>query len=129
MATRPKRLAWVAVLVTVLGACTSTDEQTWIGVRGPTLPQELSLEIGDQAWSVTPLDGSGVVAADLSGATRVRLVGVSDCHVYASFDAEPGSRYAIRFSPSDPEVVVEQVEMLEMGPGLVERSDGVTDCD
>ena len=61
--------------------------QTLIAVHGPVdwvVPQEMSLEIGDQAWSMTVDGGSGVAGDILSEVSLVRLVGVDDCHVYAS---------------------------------------------
>lgn len=105
--------------------------QTWVGVHVPAdwvAPQEMSLELGDQAWSITVNGGSGVVSRDLSEITSVRLVGVEDCHVYAAFEAAPGALYSIRFE-DDGSVSVNNISFMEAGPGLVERADGLTGCE
>lgn len=107
--------------------------QTWITVGTPSdgvPPQEMSLELGRQAWSITVDGGAGVMAAVLSEVTSVRLVGVRDCHVYAAFEAAPGSNYWIRFG-DDGSVSVEDATGQEQpaGPGLNEREGGPTDCE
>lgn len=125
----------IAMLL-ALGACApipapSVTRQTWVAVHAPAdwvAPQEMSLEVGHRAWSISPEGGPGVVARDLSGAATVRLIGAEDCRLYASFEAVPGARYAIRFA-DDGSVSVRAVEEMETGPGLVERDDGPTDCD
>ena len=135
----------VVVLLLALGGCSllptpSPDPdarpgvvpgQTWVAVHTPAdwvAPQELSLEVGSQAWSITVDGGPGVVAYDLSEDTPVRLVGVDDCHAYAAFQAAPGGFYSIRFA-DDGSVSVNEIEMMEMGPGLAERDGGPTGCD
>ncbi len=123
------------IAVAILGGCSIPTEtsagsdQTWVAIHGLAPEQEASLEIGDSAFSITPRGGLGVAAADLSAPARVRLVGVTDCRVYAEFEAEPGHRYVIRLGPGEGEATIEEVEAMEMGPGLVERADGPTDCD
>lgn len=105
--------------------------QTWVAVHTPAdwvAPQEMSLEVGNQAWSITVDGGPGVMVHDLSEVALVRLVGVEDCHAYAAFQAAPGSFYSIRFA-DDGSVSVEEVEMMETGPGLTKRDGGSTDCD
>jgi len=130
-------LGWVLLM---LGACAidpppPDETQTWVSVRGPaisrwTVPDAMSLEVGNSAWAITPEGGLGVVAADLRGPVIVRLVGVSDCHVYATFEAMPGSRYVIQFGTLlGPEAItVEEVDIMEYRPGLVERANGPLDC-
>lgn len=105
--------------------------QTWVAVHTPAdgvAPQEMSLEVGEHAWSITVDGGPGVVADDLPEVTLVRLVGMEDCHVYAAFDAAPGGLYSIRFA-DDGSVSVDEVEVMEAGPGLNERDAGPADCD
>lgn len=112
-------------------APSAATQQTWVAVHAPAdwvAPQELILEVGDRAWSITPDAGPGVVAHDIAGTATVRLVGVEDCRVYAAFEVVPGARYSIRFA-DDGSASVRTVEMMETGPGLVERPDGPTDCD
>jgi hypothetical protein len=106
--------------------------QTVIGVFGPAdwvPPQELSLEIGDQAWSILAEGGHGVAGRNLSDVTFVRLVGVDDCHVYAAFEAAPGAFYSIRFA-EDGSVSVKDItaQGIEDGPALGEREGGLADC-
>jgi hypothetical protein len=101
--------------------------QTWIGVLVPESwvpPQEMSLEVDGQAWSITALGGAGVITPTLSDTSSVRLIGVSDCHEYAAFDANPGGAYSIRFADDGSVTVGEQDGALAMGPGLVERPGG-----
>jgi len=105
--------------------------QTWIGVHVPAdwvPPQEMSLEIGDQAWSITVDGGAGVVSLDLSEISSVKLVGVDDCHVYAAFEAAPGGFHSIRFA-DDGSVSIGEPAFMEAGPGLVERDGSLTGCD
>jgi hypothetical protein len=110
--------------------------QTWIGVwarAGTVPPQEMSLEVDGQAWSffvVTEGDGGGggVTSFTLSDTSSVRLVAVADCHVFASFEANPGRMYGIRFE-EDGSVSVQELDGIEAGPSLGEREGGPTDCD
>lgn len=126
-------------MLLALGGCASlappeqepaAPRQTWVAVHAPAdwvAPQEMSLEVGDEAWSITVDGGPGVVAYDLPAVTIVRLIGVDDCHVYAAFDAAPGGFYSIRFA-DDGSVSVDEVEVMETGPGLIERDGGPTGC-
>ena len=96
--------------------------RTWVGVHVPAgwvAPQEMSLEVGDQAWSITVDGGAGVVSPDLSEI---------DCQILAAFEATPGAFYSIRFA-DDGSVSVEEVADMDAGPGLVERDGGLTDCE
>jgi hypothetical protein len=139
METGVRVRAAIAMLI-ALGGCASlaspepdpgAPRQTWVAVHTPAdwvAPQEMSLEVGAQAWSITVEGGPGVVATDLSAVAAVRLIGVDDCHVYAAFDGAPGGLYAIRFA-DDGSVSIDQVEAVETGPGLIERDGGPTDCD
>jgi hypothetical protein len=105
--------------------------QTWIGVHVPAdwvPPQEMSLEVDGQAWSITVVGGAGVISPVLPETSSARLVGVGDCHVYAAFDANPGGFYSIRVA-DDGSVSIEEVEGMEAGPGLTERDGGPTDCE
>lgn len=111
-----------------LAACSTPIEQAWVAVHGP-VAEELSLEIGESAWQLTPADGDGVAAVNSNAPVTVRLIRVSDCHVYAEFEAEPGSRHVIRIDARDPtSATVEEVDAMAMGPGLGERADGPTNC-
>ena len=108
--------------------------QTWITVGTPSdgiPPQEMSLELGGQAWSITVDGGGGVIAAELSEVIPVRMLGVRDCHLYAALEAAPGSNYQIRFGDDGSVSVEELGPEVEQpaGPGLVERVGGPTDCD
>lgn len=135
---RPRAARWIGlalIAALALPGC-SAPTPTWVHVRGPgisrwTPPQEMSLEIGDSAWSITPEGGLGVAATELSSPARVRLVGVADCHVYVEFDAVPGSRYVIQLGSFEaPDAVtVQEVEAIEAAPGLVEHTGGANDCD
>jgi hypothetical protein len=105
--------------------------RTWVGLHVPAdwvPPQEMSLEVGDQAWSITVDGGAGVVSPVLSEISSVKLVGVDDCHVFTAFEATPGAFYSIRFA-DDGSVSIEEVADMEAGPGLVERDGGLTDCE
>lgn len=105
--------------------------RTWIGVHVPAdwvPPQEMSLEVDGQAWSITIVGGAGVVSPILPETSSVRLVGVRDCHLYAAFDANPGGFYSIRFA-DDGSVSVDEIGDMEAGPGLTERDGGPTDCE
>lgn len=105
--------------------------RTWVGVHIPAdwvAPQDMSLEVGDHAWSITVDGGAGVVSTDLSEISSVMLVGIDDCHVFAAFEATPGALYSIRFA-ADGSVSIEEVADMEAGPGLVERDGGLTDCE
>lgn len=105
--------------------------RTWVGVHVPAdwvAPQEMSLEVGDQAWSITVGGGAGVVSPDLAEISSVKLVGVDDCHVFAAFEATPGAFYSIRFA-DDGSVSIEEVAGMEAGLGLVQRDGGLTDCE
>jgi hypothetical protein len=132
----------VCVLLLILSGCSTapptpdssalpglSPAQTWITVGTPSngiLPQDMSIELGGLAWSVTADGGGGVIANTISEVTSVRLIGVRDCHTYAAFEVEPGSNYEIRFGDDGSVTVgvlpagVEQV----VGPGLVERVGG-----
>lgn len=125
--------ALISILAMTLAGCALTTpqsapespSQTWLAVHGPRdwFPtEEMSLEIGDAAWAITPAGGGGVVTPDLSQASKVRLVGIGDCRAYASFSVTPGSAWIIRFA-ADGSVTVEDAagQAHEMGPGLVER--------
>ena len=104
--------------------------QTWVGVQIPAdwpAQQELSLEVGDQAWSIIPEEGGGVVSSDLSRVASVRLVRVDDCHVVAAFEAGPRAYYSISLA-SDGSALIEEVEAMAAGPGLIERDGGLTGC-
>jgi hypothetical protein len=92
---------------------------------GWVVPQELSLEVGEEAWSIETTGRYGVTTPMLSEITRVRLFGVDDCHLYAAFDAAPGGAYVIRFA-EDASTSIEQYDGIEDGPGLVERD--LTGC-
>jgi hypothetical protein len=102
----------------------SPPAQAWIAVYPPrdgwVPPQELSLEVGDQASVIDTTGSFGVTSPMLSTITRVRLFGVGDCHLYAAFDAAPGGQYVIRFA-EDASTSLEQVAFIESGPGLGER--------
>jgi hypothetical protein len=109
----------------------SPPAQAWIAVYPPSdgwpVPQELSLEVGDEASYIDASGSWGVTSPMLSKITRVRLFGVEDCHLYGAFDAAPGGQYFIRFA-EDASTSVEQVSAIESGPGLGER-DRLTGCE
>src|SRR5918999_3719137 len=88
-------------------------------------PQELSLEVGEEAAPIETTGNYGVTSPMLSEITRVRLFGVEDCHLYAAFDAAPGGAYLIRFA-EDASTSIEQYDGLEDGPSLGDRD--LTGC-
>ena len=110
---------------------TPAPAETRFGVYIPPSsipPQELSLEVDGQAWSIFVVaeGGHGVTSRVLSETSSVRLVGVADCRVYATFEANPGRAYGIRFE-EDGSVSVEEPGGLEDGPSMGERDP--TDCE
>jgi hypothetical protein len=109
----------------------SPPAQAWIAVYPPrdgwVVPQELSLEVGDEASYIDASGSWGVTSPMLSTITPVRLFGVEDCHLYAAFDAAPGGQYVIRFA-EDASTSVEQVAAIDSGPSLGER-DRLTGCE
>ena len=138
----------VAVMLLLIGGCsgaphtTTSSEQTappantsaltGIAVYPPfdgwVTGQDLSLEVGDQAWSLTD-GGSGVISPILSEISAVRLFGVGDCHVHAAFEAAPGRDYIVRLAEDGSASVEESTIGLEDGPGMGEREDGLTGCE
>jgi hypothetical protein len=127
--------AFALLMAFMLAGCTQPVPSpeaaaTWVAVYGPadwSPPEQMSLEIGATAWSITPDAGGGVVTAELTERAGIRLVGLDGCHLYATFDAVPGSAHVIRFAV-DGSVQVEDITggALDAGPGLVESAP--SDC-
>jgi len=96
-----------------------------IGLEGEGWPEAaLTLEIGDQAWTLEPGNGDGVAWPRESSEQPVRLVRSADCHVLASFTAPLDTRWQVRVT-SETEAVVSQVTegvAFPWGPGLGETS-------
>lgn len=133
-----RRHAALVLFLSALVGCTfgpsATPEptQTYINVIEVAQSQEMSLEVGDAAWSFTSDTGGGVATPELTATKRARIVAVDDCQVYAEFDAVPGRAYLVRVAFIGT-VTVEDITDTgmgrAMGPGLVERPEGPTDCD
>jgi hypothetical protein len=95
-----------------------------VAVTGPRdwrPPEEMRLEIGDDAWAITGDGGGGVVSAISGSPVQVRLVGVPSCQRYAFFEARPGSASVIRFA-ADGSLMVEDWtgQPIDSGPLLSE---------
>lgn len=96
--------------------------QAWIEVLGTQwAEQPMSVEVGDLAWQITEEGGRGVVMPHLKGTVPVRLVGIDDCRMYASFQAGPSSANLIRLA-ADGSVTIEDMsgEVQVHGPALIE---------
>ena len=133
-----RHCALVLSLSTVVVGCTFRPSaapeptQTYINVAEVAQSQEMSLEVGDTAWSFTADTGGGVATPELSEPETARIVAVDDCQVYAEFEAVPGRAYLVRVELIGT-VTVEDITdtgmARPMGPGLVERPEGPPDCD
>lgn len=131
-----KALPLVALAISVAGCVLRMPEpplppQTWLsvdGLRDWAHSEQMSLEVGERAWSITPLGGPGVVTPALTEPAHVRLVGLETCQEYASFDITPGSAWIINFALDGSVTVVDAAQVAHaMGPGLVEGPP--SDCD
>lgn len=124
------RAASISCAVLLFGCTADWTTDMGISISGPPItdwpPERIVLEVGDQAWVLAPDLGGGTVLVSGSTALRVRVLWADDCRAIASFSAEAGARYIVRFSV-DNEVTVEQVESVEMGPGLGEPT--TSPCD
>jgi len=126
-----RKITALLVLGAVLAACqgfylATPIPQTWIGILGPlgwTPPEELSLELGGSAWSITAESPHGVVTVFPGRPVEVTLWGALTCRRYALFEAPAGSLYRIVFL-EDGSIRIDDLhgQAIEMGPSLPERA-------
>ena len=121
------RLGAVAAVLAIgiTGCAGLSSGRAWIQVASNeawTAPEDMSLQVGESAWSVTVDGGGGVATPLLNGTAEIRLFGVESCRLYASIRISPGSAYAIFFE-SAGSVSVEDWsgQSQPMGPGLPDR--------
>lgn len=102
-----------------------SDALISILVTGEVPAEDLSLEIGGAAWSLT--DGeAGSAGLSAPDPQPVRLLRVVDCEVLAQFEADPGSAHAIVFGENGTTSVEDRSEQHASGAPL-ERGDRA-DC-
>ena len=108
-------------------ACTpgAGCDQVFVSVRGPadwTPATDYVLEIGSVAFRVDHGDGGGVASITTLAPVGVRLVRPADCVVLIAFDAQPGSRWTIRFDSQERPTAVQlrEDQVMALGPGLAE---------
>jgi hypothetical protein len=84
-------------------------------VTGEVPDEELQLEIAGVAWLVT--DGAaGSAGLSAPDPQPVRLLRLDDCEELASFEAEPGSGYAIVFGADGSASVEDRADQDAGGP-------------
>lgn len=102
-----------------------TLEQVVVAVTGtaPEPPEPLLLHIDDQAWH----GYGGVVGVETRDPVTVRLVGQESCREYASFSADPGTNWVVRFTADESAAVEDWTGRgMDAGPALGERE--ARDC-
>jgi hypothetical protein len=100
-------------------------DDIWVMVVGPRdwMPStEYTLELDSAAYEIDRLSAGGVVSVQTCETLQVRLIRLADCTSFAAFQAEPGSKWVIRFDSDEvptPERLPEG-QPIELGPALVE---------
>jgi hypothetical protein len=119
------RAAACAVLAGALtggGVIAAEPQATWVQVIAPAAPgtEELALEIGGRTYPIPREGGSGVVSRPGTESVVVRLVS-TNCRVFVSFDAPPGTAHVIRLEPGGAVEVRHLPDLtIDSGPALEE---------
>ncbi len=116
-------LALGLLAIVVVAAVALPPKQTSVAVHGLIERTDLVLEVGDHAWPVTD---HGVASVASIFCLAVRLVGRTDCHIYADFEAPAGSQRIIELEP-DESTTLRQPEVMEAGPAFSEETNR-TNC-